>query len=493
MIIPSSPPVFSSVVLTAVTSPPPLAPAGTSTAAAGSSSNEQRAIVLVRVVDTAVPPVLLAALDAEAKKREALAAVAAATTLAAAGNRGAPIKLMRRSPGEGRSPNLHQGQRNGGAEKQVKSVEDWERKYAEVRARIFGTKSPSVNSPTSASQPGCPSPHSVAPTPIIGSIGTAVSAATGEGTAEAGSPETVVGKEVQAGLGDGQGVTAGDEVVKNKDGEADDVPETVAVTVNGGKNGSAVAKGTVPEAVKEMGNKGTKDENVDGNVHHSSEIVNCTPAVSARTPTVSRTAATVVSANTTSSSAAGKKTEREAKQAGGVTTSQGPDGTPGFGRGRGKPLPSAGRGGGERSAGGENIGRGQGSEGSDRGSGEAGRGTAGVGGRGSAGGGRGTGGRGNRKAPVNAGEWKGQRGMQRNRMAEKSDPDFVRNYDNYRPNFPPYRQLADPGGGYGVGGGRGAPTHGNNQQQQHPRLLHPNQVGGFCFGENSGLCSGAIS
>lgn len=420
--------------------------------------------MLVRVVDTAVPPVLLAALDAEAKKREALAAVAA-TTLPAAGNRVAPYKLMRRSPGEGRSSNLHQGQRNGGAEKQVKTVEDREREYAEVRARIFGTKSPSVNSPTSASQPGCASPHSAAPTPIIGSIGMDVVAATGEGTAEAGSPVMAVEKRIQAGLAEGSDVTAGDEGVEKEDGEANDVPETVPVAANGKNPGYAAAKGAVPEGVEEMGNKGIKGKNVDANVHHSSEVVNCTTA--------------------------GKRTEREAKQAGGVTTSQGPDGTPGFGRGRGKPLPSAGRGGGERSAGGENIGRGQGSEGSYRGSGEAGRGTAGVGGREGAtgGGGRGTGGRGNRKAPVNAGEWKGQRGMQRNRMAEKSDPDFVRNYDNYRPSFAPYRQLADPGSGYGVGGGRGAPTHGHNpQQQQHPRLLHPNQVGGFMFWYNFIVC-----
>lgn len=82
--------------------------------------------------------------------------------------------------------------------------------------------------------------------------------------------------------------------------------------------------------------------------------------------------------------------------------------------------------------------------------------------------------------------------MQRNRMAEKSDPDFVRNYDNYRPSFAPYRQLADPGGGYGVGGGRGALAHGHSPQQQHPRLLHPHQVGGFCFWTKAFLCFGAI-
>lgn len=84
---------------------------------------------------------------------------------------------------------------------------------------------------------------------------------------------------------------------------------------------------------------------------------------------------------------------------------------------------------------------------------------------------------------MNAGEWKGQRGMQRNRMAEKSDPDFVRNYDNYRPSFAPFRQLADPGGGGGGGyggggrGGRGGRDgHGGQQPQPSPRLLHQHQV-----------------
>ena len=85
--------------------------------------------------------------------------------------------------------------------------------------------------------------------------------------------------------------------------------------------------------------------------------------------------------------------------------------------------------------------------------------------------------------------------MQRNRMAEKSDPDFVRNYDNYRPSFAPYRQLADPGGGggsggYGGGGGgagrggrggreaQGLGGHGGHGQQPQPspRLLHQHQV-----------------
>lgn len=98
------------------------------------------------------------------------------------------------------------------------------------------------------------------------------------------------------------------------------------------------------------------------------------------------------------------------------------------------------------------------------------------------GGAGGGGGRGSRRPAVNAGEWKGQRGMQRNRMAEKSDPDFVRNYDNYRPSFAPYRQLADPGGGGGGGGrggrGGGRDGPGGQQPQPSPRLLqqHPVRV-----------------
>ncbi|CBN79705.1 conserved unknown protein [Ectocarpus siliculosus] len=307
-----------------VASPPPPA-AGNGNGNSQQQQQTQKVTAFVRVADSAVPAVLLSALDAEAKRREAAEAVATATAVAATGSKGAPIKLMRRSPGDPRAPNPHQGQGNGGVEKQTAS-------------------------PTRGKGNG-----------VAGEGAATVAAATGSSTPS-------------------------------------------------GK---------------------------------------------------------------TKAGAAGKRTDREAKQAGGAVTSQGPDGTMGFGSGRGKPVPGGGGGGkGGGRAGGLQQ---QGSDGPDRGDYGRGGGRGGGGPGGRMGGAGGGGGRGSRRPAVNAGEWKGQRGMQRNRMAEKSDPDFVRNYDNYRPSFAPYRQLADPGGRGGRGGGRDGP--GGQQPQPSPRLLqqHPQQ------------------
>ncbi|CAN0187990.1 unnamed protein product, partial [Hapterophycus canaliculatus] len=76
--------------------------------------SQSRVTVLVRVADSAVPAVLLSGIDAEAKRKEAAAAVATATAVAATGSKGAPIKLMRRSPDDPRAPNPQHGQGNGG-------------------------------------------------------------------------------------------------------------------------------------------------------------------------------------------------------------------------------------------------------------------------------------------------------------------------------------------------------------------------------------------
>lgn len=395
---------------------------------------EQRATVFIRSTDSAVPVVLLTTLHAEAQKKEATAAAAAAvlaaTATAVSSNKGAPIKLMRRSPCDIRAKSLQQGQGGSGLEKQVKTVEDREREYAEARARIFGTRSPngpptppqsssdsSVSASTAAGSAAAPPGEMCIDSPR-GATHTAATAtgtpAAGERTAEAGSPIGVTSAK-------------SDSVANNKS-----APSTPAPT-----SGSI---GTTPNITKVPVVTGGAEEEQGGSgtaVGSGAEDSKSSASIGASTTPVRR-----------------MDREGGSKQAGGATTSQGPDGTPGFSRGRGKPL--SGKEEGERVvAGGARL---HNSEGADKGNGSAGNGrTGGQGDRGSSSngpGGRGNGGRGNRRPAVNAGEWKGQRGMQRNRAAEMSDPDFVRNYENYRPSFAPYRYLADPSG---VGMGHGQP------------------------------------
>lgn len=457
----------------------------------------------MRVVDSAVPQLLLSAIDVENKKKEAAAAVMLATAAAVAENKRATIKLMRRSPGDPRAPNPQQGQGNGGPEKQVKTVEDREREYAEARARIFGTNSPPLAAAAVAASP--PAPPPLAASPTVSTPGAAASsndnksdstlpsdakATAGERTAEAGSP-------VSSGSGEAAATSEAVKDTATKDkGDADDMTAENSADGNeisgegggGGAESEKIASSLPPDVgAKATPADSSSGKGVDGN---SAEAVPTVTAESAAGSSTSPKAAKVTvpalaaadaggSATTPGTKAGGKQVERDAKQAGGAIASQGPDGTTGFGRGRGKPLP----GGGGKSGASGGAGGLQGLEGgADRGDHGRGKGTAAnaVGGSGgSGGGGRGSG-RGNRRPPVNAGEWKGQRGMQRNRMAEKSDPDFVRNYDNYRPSFAPYRQLADPsgGGGYGVASGRGAGAGGGHGHQPlpSPRLLHQHQV-----------------
>lgn len=400
-------------------------------------AKEHRATAFFRTADSAVPAVLLSALHAEAQKKEAAAAVSAATAAAAARNKGAPIKLMRRSPGDPRARSSQQGQAGGGLEKQVKTVEDREREYAEARARIFGTRSPT--GPPTPPQPSSASGASAHGTPVPSggsaqSMGnssvdspqrstvTAASgtAAAGEGTAEAGSPLDASGaKGASVANGKGAGASAAGPLA----GTAS-VGKTPTKT-SGGAGGAGPGGAGEGQAKMAPAATGVKD--------------------APSTPSAGSSVTPVRKAG-------------EAKQAGGATTSQGPDGTPGFSRGRGKPIAKDE---GERVvAGGARL---QDTESGDKGNGVTDHNrTGGQGGRGGGGitpGGRGGGGRGNRRPAVNAGEWKGQRGMQRNRVAEMSDPDFVRNYENYRPSFAPYRQLAEPGGFASV------------QGQAQPRLL----------------------
>lgn len=331
----------------------------------------------------------------------------------------------------------------------VKTVEDREREYAEARARIFGTKSP----PPQLPQPPLSSSASNSAAATTLAAG-ASAAATGEATAEAGSssspPKDTPSKQ------NGSPVAAVNGKVASADAKSSVSTSgtTSMASAAAASAGGGAAKTTTPLATAEG------DRTAPAKAGSTSD----SPA--------GKTGGSEQKAEVATAASAGRRAEREAKQAGGAITSQGPDGTPGFGSGRGKPFP--GRGDGGRGAGGGRP-RVQSVDGADGGNGSTSgdfrrSDSAGRGG----GGGRGPGGRGNRRAPVNAGEWKGQRGMQRNRMAEKSDPDFVRNYDNYRPSFAPYRPLADPNGGGFVG------VQGQGPLQQHPhppRLLHQHQVG----------------
>eukprot|EP00752_Nemacystus_decipiens_P014554 g12962.t2 len=501
-----------------VASPPP--PAAGKDGSSISNNNhhhqqQQRVVVFVRVADSAVPAVLMSALDAEARKKEAAAAAATAAAVAATGSKGAPIKLMRRSPGDPRAPNPSQVQGNGGPEKQVKTVEDKEREYAEARARIFGTKSPPLPTPPAgaavAAADGSSSPSSAAAAEATGAGGEGFAAegaaaaaegdggataraAAGERTAESGSPTTTKEAAAEGAAGEapqpgGGGGTKGKALNKAERGGAalagaDGDSAAAAAPVSNGDNKDSSSSPTTttaastpatPPATNEAAAKKSSpakgSSKANGGAGGGSPRGPTTPAGGGTKAGAAKSKAAGGGA-AAAAGAAGKRTDREAKQAGGAVTSQGPDGTTGFGSGRGKPVPGAGGSGRGGKAGGL-----QGPDGADRG--DYGRGAAGRGGGGRMGGGGG-GGRGTRRPPVNAGEWKGQRGMQRNRMAEKSDPDFVRNYDNYRPSFAPFRQLADPGGGGGgYGGGRGGrggrDGHGGQQAQPSPRLLHPHQ------------------
>ena len=468
------------------------AAAGSGSRSSNTNSKEQRATVITRVAETTVPPVLLAVLDAEARKKEALAA----------GNRGAPLKVMRRSPRGRRTPHPQQEKGNSEAENQVKTIEDREREYNEIRARTFRTKSPILSSPTSMSTPRSSSPCSVAPVPT--STSEAAAAAAGEGTAEAGSPGVSSAAIVEEGtsavppaLGGTTPARVESEQAAKK--TAGDVPAVVSVAVNVTANGqkksassvkavAIVAPPATTAAVTGVDSNG-KGEGASGPGRRPGSGGRKGTCTSVSAAAVTSTTTPIATGSTTTLPAAGKRAEREAKQVGGATTSQGPDGTAGFGRGRGRPLSSAGRGGrGERSIGGAAAGKGvsriQGSEGSNRGGGgggDSGRGA--EGGRGGRrGGARGVGGRGSRKAPVNAGESKGLQGAQRNRMAEKSDPNFVHNCDNHRPNFAPFQQLAGPAGGdcgrFAMSGSPGDMAHGHGHQPQPhpPRVLHQHQV-----------------
>lgn len=83
------------------------------------NGKEQRATVFIRSEETSVPTVLLSAVHAENQRKLAAEAVMAATAAAAMGSKGAPIKLMRRSPDDPRAKSLDKDQAGGGAEKQV--------------------------------------------------------------------------------------------------------------------------------------------------------------------------------------------------------------------------------------------------------------------------------------------------------------------------------------------------------------------------------------